>query len=56
MSDNMVNCRKFRTLNVIDDATRAVLAIEIDTSLSAGRVIRTLDVLLNNKENHRLSE
>jgi putative transposase len=46
MSDSMVNCRKFRTLNIIDDATRAVLGIEIDTSLSARRVIRTLERII----------
>ena len=43
MSDSMVNGRKFRTLNIIDDCTREVLAIEIDTSLSAQRVTRVLD-------------
>lgn len=46
MSDSLVHCRKFRTLNVIDDATRTVLAIEIDTSISAKRVIRTLDRII----------
>jgi len=43
MSDSMVGNRKFRTFNVIDDSTREVLAIEIDTSISSKRVIRTLD-------------
>lgn len=42
MSDSMVGNRKFRTLNVMDDCFREVLAIEIDTSLSSKRVIRTL--------------
>ena len=43
MSDSMVGNRKFRTLNVMDDCSREVLAIEIDTSLSSKRVIRTLE-------------
>lgn len=43
MSDNMIGGRKFRTLNVIDDGTREVLAIEIDTAISSQRVIRTLN-------------
>jgi putative transposase len=43
MSDSLVNGRKFRTLNVIDDCNREALAIEIDTSISAKRVIRTLE-------------
>jgi putative transposase len=46
MSDSIVGGRKFRTLNVIDDCTREALAIEIDTSLSAKRVTRTLDRLI----------
>ncbi|UCJ04870.1 hypothetical protein KTO58_14280 [Chitinophaga pendula] len=41
-SDTLVNGRKFRTLNITDDCNRKALAIEIDTSLSAKRVIRTL--------------
>jgi len=32
-------------LNILDDFNREVLAIEIDTSLSALRVVRTLDQL-----------
>ena len=43
MSDSMVNGRKFRTLNIIDDCTREALAIEIDTSLSSKRVTRVLN-------------
>ena len=37
--------RSFRTLNVVDDATRECLAIEVDTSLSGARVGRVLDVI-----------
>jgi putative transposase len=43
MSDSMVNGRRFRTFNLIDDCTREVLAIEIDTSLSTKRIIRILE-------------
>jgi len=46
MSDSLVNGRKFRTLNVIDDCNREALAIEVDTSLSAKRVIRTLEQVI----------
>jgi len=45
MSDSLEEGRKFRTLNVIDDHNREVLAIEIDCSLPARRVIRTLDCI-----------
>jgi putative transposase len=43
MSDSMVNGIRFRTFNVIDDCTREALVIEIDTSLSSKRIIRTLE-------------
>lgn len=43
MSDALLNGRRFRTLNVLDDFNREVLAIEVDTSLPALRVIRVLD-------------
>ena len=33
MSDSMVDGRKLRTLNIIDDCNREALAIEVDTSL-----------------------
>jgi putative transposase len=41
-SDGMVGKRKFRTLIVIDDSTREALVIDVDTSLSSKRIIRTL--------------
>ncbi len=41
--DTLSSGRVFRTLNVVDDATRECLAIEIDTSLSGDRVGRVLD-------------
>jgi len=46
MSDSMVGNRKFRTFNVMDDGSREVLAIEVDTSLSSKRIIRVLDQLI----------
>jgi putative transposase len=49
MSDSMVGNRKFRTLNVMDDCSREVLAIEIDTSLSSKRVIRTLERIIEQR-------
>lgn len=45
MSDALLNGRRFRTLNIIDDFDRQVLAIEVDFSLPAGRVLRVLDQL-----------
>lgn len=38
--------RKLRTLNVVDTYTRECLAIEVDTSLTGGRVARVLDALV----------
>ena len=45
MSDSLVNGRKFRTLNVMDDYNRELLTMEIASSIPAQRVIRTLDHL-----------
>jgi putative transposase len=42
--DSMVN-RKFRTLNLMDGYPREALAIEVDTSLPGGRVVRVLERL-----------
>jgi putative transposase len=46
MQDTLLNGRKFRTFNAIDDFNREVLAIEIDTSLPAARVVRTLSQVI----------
>jgi putative transposase len=43
MRDTLASGRVFRTLNVVDDATRECLAIEVDTSLSGVRTARVLD-------------
>ena len=41
--DSLLNARRFRALNVVDDFTREALAIEVDTSISGSRVTRVLD-------------
>jgi putative transposase len=46
MSDSLVDGRKFRLLNIIDDFNRESLAIEVDTSLPSLRVIRVLEKLV----------
>ena len=43
MSDSLADGRRFRTLNIVDDATRECLAIEVDSSLLGARVCRVLD-------------
>jgi putative transposase len=46
MSDALVDGRKFRLLNIIDDFNRESLAIEVDTSLPCLRLIRVLERLV----------
>ncbi|MBI5929869.1 MAG: hypothetical protein HY862_11200 [Chloroflexi bacterium] len=43
MSDALLNGRRFRTLNVLNDFNREVLGIEVDAPLPALRVILALD-------------
>jgi len=43
MRDTLYSGRTFRTFNAVDDYNREVLAVEVDTSLPAGRVVRVLD-------------
>jgi putative transposase len=43
MSDALWDGRRFRTFNVIDDFNREALAVEIDTGISAKRVVRILE-------------
>jgi putative transposase len=43
MSDALYGGQRFRTFNVLDDFNREALAIEVDTSLPATRVVRVLD-------------
>ena len=46
MSDTLYGGRRFRTLNVLDEGIREGLAIEVDTSLPAARVIRVLSQVM----------
>lgn len=43
MSDTLYHGRRFRTFNLMDDFNREMLAIEVDTSLPAERVVRVLN-------------
>ena len=45
MHDTLYCGKRYRTLNVLDEGTRECLAIEVDSSLSADRVIRALEQL-----------
>jgi len=45
MEDTLYSGRRFRTLNVLDEGVRECLAIEVDTSLPAERVVRVLNQL-----------
>ena len=42
MHDTLMHGKRFRTLNIFDEGVREIVAIEIDTSLPAARVIRVL--------------
>ena len=46
MADRLEDMRGFRLLNVVDDFNREGLGIEVDFSLPAIRVIRTLDRII----------
>lgn len=46
MSDSLLSGRKFRVLNLLDDFNREALTIEVDTSLRAERVIRSLEQII----------
>jgi putative transposase len=49
MSDSLVDGRKFRLLNIMDDFNRESLAVEVDTSLPSLRVIRVLERLITDR-------
>jgi putative transposase len=53
MSDSLVDGRRFRLLNIIDDYNRESLWIEIDTSLPSLLVIRVLERLIEMRGNPR---
>ena len=46
MQDQLADGRKFRTLNVLDDFNREGLGIEVDFSLPAMRVVRSLNRII----------
>merc|ERR1711941_176857 len=46
MSDQLASGKSFRTFNVVDDYNREGLGIEVDTSLPANRVIRSLEQII----------
>ncbi len=46
MGDALYAGRRFRTLNILDEGVRELLAIVVDTSIPSGRVIRVLDQLV----------
>ena len=46
MADKLGDGRAFRLLNVLDDYNRECLGIEVDFSLSAERVIRSLNRII----------
>ena len=43
MQDALYSGKRFRILNILDEGVRECLAIEIDTSLPAARVVRVLE-------------
>lgn len=45
MSDALLNGRRFRTFNVVDDFNRQALHIEIDTSITSMRLVRIFERL-----------
>jgi putative transposase len=45
MSDALLVGSRFRTFNVIDDFNRESVAIEVDTSITAKRLIRIFEIL-----------
>ena len=45
MHDTLYCGKRFRVLNVIDQGTRECLAIEVDTSLPAPRLVRVMEQL-----------
>ena len=49
MSDSLIGIRKLRTFKVMDNCSREALAIEIDTSLSSKRIIRTLERIIEHR-------
>ncbi|BEU98737.1 hypothetical protein ACDW_44430 (plasmid) [Acidovorax sp. DW039] len=55
MHDVLYDGRRFRTLNVIDEANREVLAIQVAQSLPGPMLIRTMDRLVDWNSRRRRS-
>jgi putative transposase len=49
MQDQLADGRSFRTLNVLDDFNREGLGIEVDVSLTALRVVRSLNQIIEGR-------
>jgi len=49
LSDSLVSGRRIRVLAIVDDFTREALALEVDFSLPAARVVRTLDEIARDR-------
>ena len=49
MSDTLWDGTRFRILNIIDDYNREALAMEVDTSINAKRVVRVLNRLVQER-------
>ena len=49
MHDTLYCTKRFRVLNVIDEGTRECLAIEVDTSLPAPRLVRIMEQLKDDR-------
>ena len=45
-SDQLWNGKSFRTLNILDDFNREGLVIDVDFSLPAARVVRSLNQVI----------
>jgi putative transposase len=45
VADGLGDGRKFRSLNIVDDYSRECVAVEVDTSIPGGRVVRVLERL-----------